>query len=74
MSIENKTIRLKFVDSEGKKFSLSMGYPSAALEEEGGAEIAQEAVDTLLETQTFERGIAECTGVEVVDRKVTKII
>ena len=69
-----KTIRLKFKSDEGKKFTISMGNPNPALEEEGGRELAQAAIDTLMQEQPLNKVIVECLGVEIVERNVTSIL
>lgn len=69
-----KTVRLRFKSDEGKKFTISMAEPALALEEAGGADIAQASVDVIVEKQALNKVIAECEGVDVVERNVRKIL
>lgn len=69
-----KTVRLRFKSDEGKKFSVSMGHPTPALEEEGGAELAQAAIDVVMREQALNKVILECEGVDIVERNVKKIL
>lgn len=69
-----KTIRLKLKSDTGKAFTISMANPKPEIEEAGGKAIAQAVVDQLLEDQPLTRTIAECTGVDIVDRTVKKIL
>ncbi|MDL2298072.1 hypothetical protein LJC40_02850 [Synergistaceae bacterium OttesenSCG-928-D05] len=72
--MSTKTVRISMKDNLGKKYSISMGYASEALEKEGGIDLAQAALDMLEEEQPMSRGVSECLGVEVIDKKVTRII
>jgi hypothetical protein len=69
-----KTVRMKFKDDKGKDFAISLNYASPELEGPEGAERAKKAAEALIEVQPFGVTLAECTGVEVVDRNVTQIV
>ena len=71
---ETKNLRMRFKSDEGRKFSMSVASVNPALEEEGGADIAQGTVDTLIGKQPFTRVIAECEGGDIVEESVRKVI
>lgn len=74
MAIKSKNVRMRFISDEGKKFTLSMGYPNPALEEEGGSDLAQSVVDVVIDEQAMTRTIDECEAVEVVERSVKRVL
>lgn len=71
---DTKTVRVKFKSKDGKSFTKNMPSVNAALLEEGGKDLAQTAVDTIIAKQPFDIKIEECTGMDIVERSVRNIL